>query len=113
VQQQEPAGNIVYFGYEDDFCWKYALTMKSDPKNKIYNVSWHLRNVDKEWRSFVPFTLVESNSNVLSFSRGEPPAWIYEAEVDDKGNLVNGKRYTLKNGKKDKLDATWGLLLVK
>lgn len=113
VQQQEPAGKIVYFGYEDDFCWKYALTMKSDPTNKIYNVSWHLRNVDKEWRSFVPFTLVESNNNVLSFSRGEPPEWIYEAEVDDKGNLVNGKRYTLKNGKKDKIDATWGLLLVK
>jgi hypothetical protein len=109
----KPINGKLYFGYEDDFSWQYAFMMKKNTQNNTYDVSWHLPDHDKEWRKLCPFRLIKNNGKELQFLRGSPAEWIYEAEIDAKGNLVNGKRYKLKNGVKDANDAMWGLLLVK
>ena len=49
----------------------------------------------------------------LEMMRGDPAEWIYKAQIDTSGNLLNGKRYRAKDGKKDRQDTIWNLYKVK
>jgi hypothetical protein len=109
----KPLDGVLYYGFEDDKSFVYAAFLKKELNNNKFEVTWTLPFYDQKYRGSQPFELIKNDTRNIVMIRGNPGEWVYEAEIDSNGNLVNGKRYVLKNGEKDRQDAVWNLYKVK
>jgi len=100
----------LYYGLENDNSFVYACFLKRGPDEKEIEVTWTLPYDDQNYRGIDKFYLTQNSEGKIQMQRGSPARWIYEAEIDPQGNLINGKRYVVKYGKKSEIDAVWSML---
>ena len=103
----------TFYGYEDDSSFVYAMFLKATPNKGVVEVIYTLPYYDQKYRGDGRYKVTKNDGRNLEMMRGDPAEWIYEAQIDSSGNLLNGKRYRVKDGKKDRQDAIWNLYKVK
>ena len=101
----------LFYGYEDDGSFVYAMFLKKTDKENEYEVAWTLPFYDQKYRNGEIFILSKNSGSKVQFKRGRPEYHLYDAEIDTKGNLVNGSRFVLEKSKNYK--TKWNLFKVK
>ena len=87
------------------------MFLKKTDKENEYEVTWTLPFYDQKYRNGEIFILSKNSDGKVQFKRGRPEYHLYDAEIDTKGNLVNGSRFVLEKSKNDK--TKWNLFKVK
>ena len=102
----------VFCGYEFDGTDAYwSMSIKVNGNNKeLYEVVWTLPLQDQNYRDAEKLVLTSNDGKKIKFLRVNSN-WRYEAEIDSKGNLVNGVIYDTE--KQDYVKNVWSLLKVK
>jgi hypothetical protein len=102
----------VFCGYEFDGTDAYwSMSIKVNGNNKeLYEVVWTLPLHDQNYRDAEKLVLTSNDGKKVKFLRVNNN-WRYEAEIDSKGNLVNGVIYDTE--KQDYVKNVWSLLKVK
>ncbi|NBX69833.1 MAG: hypothetical protein EBR01_12830 [Proteobacteria bacterium] len=108
-----PFTGKTFYGYEDDSSFVYAMFLKTTPNKGVVEIIYTLPYYDQKYRGDTKYKVTKNDGKNLEMMRGDPAEWIYEAQIDSSGNLLNGKRYRVKDGKKDRQDAIWNLYKVK
>ena len=103
-------GNLFY-GYEDDGSFVYAMFLKKTAKENEYEVTWTLPYYDQKYRNGEIFILAKNFDGKIQFKRGRPEYHLYNGEVDKNGNILNGSRFVLDKNANDK--TVWNLFKVK
>jgi hypothetical protein len=102
----------VFCGYEfdgTDACWSMSIKVMGNNK-ELYDVVWTLPLQDQNYRDAEKLVLTSNDGKKIKFLRVNSN-WRYEAEIDSKGNLVNGVIYDTE--KQDYVKNVWSLLKVK
>jgi hypothetical protein len=102
----------VFCGYEfdgTDACWSMSIKVTGNNK-ELYEVVWTLPLQDQNYRDAEKLVLTSNDGKKIKFLRVNNN-WRYEAEIDSKGNLVNGVIYDTE--KQDYVKNVWSLLKVK
>ena len=102
----------VFCGYEfdgTDACWSMSIKVTGNNK-ELYEVVWTLPLQDQNYRDAEKLVLTSNDGKKIKFLRVNNN-WRYEAEIDSKGNLVNGVIYDTE--KQEYVKNVWSLLKVK
>ena len=113
-----PLDCVVYSGYEyDGSNDHWSMAIKSNEKNKqLFEVVWTkplstmAPPYDSNYRDAEKLVLTKNDGKKVSFLRSNNN-WRYEAEIDAKGNLINGVIFDME--KQQPVKNIWQLLKVK